>query len=197
MKELYFVITFIVSIYFIIKILLKFLQRKSFKKDFAILLASVFLYIFLWTISFMNRANKTTALGEDICFDDWCATITSFTKSNSIGNQKANGQFISLSVRMTNKARGIAQKPSEPRINLIDGNGNTWGFSKIGQKSFENLHGKQIPIDQRLELHESLQTNIVFDIPKDAEEVEAIIKEGPQLITNILIQEDKKTFKLW
>ena len=97
---------------------------------------------------------------------------------------------------MTNKARGIAQKPSEPRIHILDENGQTWSISTIGQKALEASEGFQIPIDERLELHQSLQTKIVFDIPKDAKGLKAIIEEGPPFITNLLLQNNKKVFLL-
>jgi len=97
---------------------------------------------------------------------------------------------------MTNKVRESPQKPSEPRIHIIDNNGNTWAVSAVAQKWLEDLKGIQIPIDERLELHQSLQTKIVFDIPTGATGLKAIIEEGPQFMTNIILQDDKKVFEL-
>jgi hypothetical protein len=96
---------------------------------------------------------------------------------------------------MSNHARGIAQKPSEPRIHIIDGQGHSWVFSKEGQQALESREGKQKDIGERLELHESLGTRIVFDIPKDEKGLKAFIEEGP-FITKLLLPEDKEVFLL-
>jgi len=100
-----------------------------------------------------------------------------------------------LTIKMTNKARGISQKPSEPGVHIIDDKGHTWNASIVAQEAFENLQGHQIPLDQKLELNQSLQTKLVFDIPKTATNLKAIIDEGP-FITNLLLKEDKKVFEL-
>lgn len=196
MKELYFVATIITAIVLAIQILRKYFRNKPFSKHLKIFLVVLFTYFFLWTVSYFKSELKPISFGEDICFDDWCATVTSINKIDSFGNQKADGQFVILSIKMTNKARGIAQKPSEPRIHIIDETGKSYIASYSGQESFEALQGRQIPLDQRLELHQSLQTKIVFDLPKGAKGLKAVIEEGPEFITNILMQDDKKIFEL-
>ena len=196
MQELYFLITLLAIIILIIIIFLKLLRGKAINKALSILSLFIISYSLLWAIFYIKTEIQPVNFGEDICFDDWCATITSFEKLTKIDRQTAVGQFYVLSVRMTNKARGIAQKPSEPRIHILDENGQTWSISTIGQKALEASEGFQIPIDERLALHQSLQTKIVFDIPKDAKGLKAIIEEGPPFITNLLLQNNKKVFLL-
>ena len=94
---------------------------------------------------------------------------------------------------MSNHARGIAQKPSEPRIHIIDGNGNIYSFSEAGQQALERQIGKQISIGTRLELHQSVDTQLVFDLPGDAQNSKVLIEEGP-FITQLLFWEDKEVF---
>jgi len=110
-----------------------------------------------------------------------------------LGNLKPGGQFIILHIKMSNRAKGIAQKPSEPRVHIKDEKGNSWSFSAQGQKELDNLIGNQIPIDQKLELHQSVETQVVFDIPQNAKKLYALIEEGP-FITNLLLQDDKQVF---
>ena len=196
MHELYFLVTFLTTVVLIITILIKSIRKKSIAKSLKTLSVVTILYLLLWSVSYFTSKLKPINLGEDICFDDWCATITSFERLENIGNQKATGRFFVLSVKMTNRARGISQKPSEPRIQIIDDRGNIWFVSTVGQKELEDLQGIQIPIDQRLELHQSLETKMVFDIPMGATGLKAIIKEGLQFMTNIILQDDKHVFKL-
>jgi hypothetical protein len=110
-----------------------------------------------------------------------------------LGNLKPGGQFIILHIKMSNRAKGIAQKPSEPRVHIKDEKGNSCSFSAQGQKELDNLIGNQIPIDQKLELHQSVETQVVFDIPQNAKKLYALIEEGP-FITNLLLQDDKQVF---
>ncbi|KAA9037135.1 hypothetical protein FW778_17045 [Ginsengibacter hankyongi] len=178
-----------------VRIVIKLIGNKPISKTIKIFLVVVLTYIFLWTIFLYKSGLTTNNFGEDVCFDDWCATILSYDKFEKIGDQNSLGQFIVLTIKMTNRARGIDQKPSEPRVHIIDEKGNSWGVSPVGQNAFENLKGYQIPLDQKLELNQSLQTKLVFDIPKTATNLKAVIEEGP-FITNLLLQEDKNVFEL-
>lgn len=94
---------------------------------------------------------------------------------------------------MSNHARGIAQKPSEPRVIIKDDNGKIYTYSPEGQKALENINGKQIPLDARLELHQSLETQLVFDIPINNKGMKLIIEEGP-FITELLLHRNVNIF---
>jgi hypothetical protein len=196
MATLIFLTTFFTIIILVIRIIIKTVRHKSVLTSVR-LLAIVFLtYGVLWVISYFISGNKAISLGTDICFDDWCVTVTKIERQPAIGNEKAKGQFIILHIKMSNRAKGIAQKPSEPRVHIIDEQRHLWTFSKQGQNAIENLKGKQIPIDQKLELRQSLETLLVFDIPQDAKNCNVLIEEGPPFITKLLLQEDNKVFKI-
>jgi len=196
MQELYFIATLLLTLFLVITILLKIIRKKPVYQSLKTLSFIIIIYMLVWVISYSTRAIKPVNFVEDICFDDWCATISSFERLTNIDNRKADGQFFILTVKMTNKAKGISQKPSEPSIHIMDNLGHIWAFSTVGQKAYESLQGVQIPIDQRLELNQSLQTKIVFDIPKDAAGLKAVIEEGPPFINNLILQTDKKVFEL-
>jgi len=94
---------------------------------------------------------------------------------------------------MSNHARGIAQKPSEPRIHILDGQKQAYAYSIRGQELFESLKGNQPNLGQRLGLHQSLTTLLVFAVPVGAKNLKALIEEGP-FITELLFQEDRPIF---
>ena len=193
MTTLVFFVTIMTIIILTIKTIIKAIKHKSILTSVRLLAAVILTYVVLWTIFYFISSNKTISLGTDICFDDWCATVTKIERQPAIGNERANGQFIILHIKMSNQARGIAQKPSEPRVHIIDDKGHSWTFSKQGQIAIDNLRGRQIPIDQKLELHQSLETNLVFDIPLDAKNCKVLIEEGP-FITKVLLHDDNKVF---
>ena len=193
MGTLIFIATILTIIILTIRILIKSVRRKSILTSVRLLAIVLLIYCVLWTIFYYISSTKAISLGTDICFDDWCATVTKIERLPTLGNVKANGLFIILHIKMSNKAKGIAQKPSEPRVHIIDDKGHSWTFSKQGQIAIDNLRGRQIPIDQKLELHQSLETNLVFDIPLDAKNCKVLIEEGP-FITKVLLHDDNKVF---
>jgi hypothetical protein len=191
--------TIITLLVFIIRMIIKIISHKNIAFTIRAIIIIIMSYFLLWIIFYCSAGDKPVALGSDICFDDWCATVTKIESPLFLGNGdeliKPFGQFIILQVKMSNYAKGIAQKPSEPRVHIIDGQGHSWAFSQRGQQTLEKSNGKQIPIDERLELHQSLQTQLVFDVPKDAKKLKVLIEEGP-FITKLLLPEDNEVFIL-
>ncbi len=186
----------VISIFIlIIRLIIKLIKQKNIISTAKYIGLIFLLYSILWTIFYFKSTNKTVPLDTDICFDDWCATVKTYEKAEKIDTQIPNGQFFILTIKMTNKARGIAQKPSDPRIHIIDDKGNIWGTSTIGQNALEKLQGQQISLDQKLELHQSLETKLVFDVPKNAINLRVLIEEGP-FITKLVLQSDKPVFKI-
>jgi hypothetical protein len=162
-------------------------------RTFIIILAS---YCLIWTILYTISSDKPIPFGTDVRFDDWCATVTSFERlENGLPEFESRGQLIVLHIKMSNKARGIAQKPSEPKVKITDRDGNTYQFSDEGQQALERLRGRQIPIDSKLELHQSLETQLVFDLPTKSKDLKAFVEEGP-FITKLLFYSDREVFLL-
>ena len=94
---------------------------------------------------------------------------------------------------MSNHARGIAQKPSEPRIHILDAKNTAWPYSIAGQQILEKDEGKQAPVDSRLELHQSIETKLVFAVPISSKGLKVLIEEGP-FITKLLLPGSQQVF---
>jgi hypothetical protein len=199
MSTLLFFATVIIVVVLGIGIIAKAIRRKSMRKKARLLGVVVAAYALLWVIFLLVRREQTLPFGTDVCFDDWCATVEGMDTVSTLGTgpqeSRARGIFVVLHVKMSNHARGIAQKPSEPRIHIIDGEGDFLTFSKEGQQALESTEGKQKDIGERLELQESLETKIVFDVPKNERGLKAMIEEGP-FITKFLLPEDRAVFLL-
>jgi len=156
-------------------------------------------YLVLWTAFYFISDFTPIALGTDVCFDDWCATVTQIEKGAllkaKLPSPVTDSAWVILHVKMSNHARGIAQKPSEPRIHLTDGKGAYWPYSAKGQRALDVTAGKQAGIDSRLELHQSLETQLVFEVPSNAKDLKVLIEEGP-FITKLLFPEDQQVFRV-
>ena len=195
MQTLYFLATILTILILVTIIVVNLIRKRPVLKTAKILLAVVTVYVFLWAMFYFKATQQTVPLFTDICFDDWCVTVTSYEKTEKIGNQAPFGQFVILTIIMKNKARRVAQKPSEPRVRIIDDNSNSWTTSIVGQQALENIQGHLFPIDHRLELNQSLETKLVFDVPKNAYNLKILIEEGP-FITKLLLRSDNKVFQI-
>lgn len=195
MDTLIFLIVFFTILFSIIKLIINSIRKKSTINSFKTIVLSLTIYIGLWIFFYLRSSFVNIPLGTDICFDDWCATVTKYENPTIIGKERPNGHFIILNLKISNHARGIAQKPSEPKVTLLDENGNSFSYSKKGQIALENIIGNQISLEQKLELHESLETKLVFDIPKNDKKLVAFIDEGP-FITKLLLRGDNQVFQI-
>ena len=196
MNTLIFIGTLISLTIYLIKIILRLLKHGPIGSLLKSALIIMFSYCLIWILFYSISSDRPIPFGTDVCFDDWCATITTVEHfKNDNPEIKAKGQFLILHIKMSNHARGIAQKPSDPRVKLIDSDGTTYTFSQAGQQTLEKQRGQQIPIDSRLELHQSLETQLVFDIPNKCKDLKAVIEEGP-FITKLLFCSDREVFLL-
>jgi hypothetical protein len=195
MSSLIFITSSITVFILLIRLIIVLIKHKSIAATLRLIAIIVFGYAFIWIIFYFKSTEIAVPFGTNVCFDDWCATITHADRPKTLGQRNPQGQFIVLHIKMSNHAKGIAQKPSEPRVHILDGQGHSWVFSKDGQQALENAEGKQIPIDVKLELNQSLETQLVFDIPRDAKNIKAIVNEGP-FITKLLLRNDSEVFVL-
>lgn len=199
MATLIFLLTFLLLLILIVRLIIKIFLKKQLKSTLLALILVIVAYSLVWLIFYFNSRYKPVKLGTDVCFDDWCASVTGIYKSKQLQNQfsilTGDSTFIVLKVRISNHARGIAQKPSEPRIHIIDEKGHSWANSLNGQQLFEKKSGTQAALDERLALHQTIETRLVFAIPANSTKLMALIEEGP-FITKLLFPYDELIFEI-
>ena len=199
MSTLLFFVTLVALFVLLVSVPIRALRRKPVTPALRLIGIVVAVYSLLWIAWYVKSADRPVPLGTEVCFDDWCATITGAENpavlENGSGGVRPHGHFVVLHVKMSNHARGIAQKPSEPRIHILDSQGRSWPCSAEGQQLLEKSRGSQPGLDQRLELHQTLETLLVFDVPNEARGLEALIEEGPP-ITLLLLPDDREVFSL-
>jgi len=84
MGELYFFVTFLTTVVIIVTILIKSIRKKSIVRNLKILSTVIVLYLISWTVSYLRSGIRPVDFGEDICFDDWCATVSSFERLSKL-----------------------------------------------------------------------------------------------------------------
>ena len=190
MTTFIFLITFLALLLLFMRGILRLAKHKPIGQTVKISLAIILAYGMIWLLSDLTRKELSVPMDTPVCFDDWCATV-----DRSYDSIVGDSMQVALNIIMSNHARGISQKPSEPRVTILDANGHAWPYSVGAQRAYEKLYGRQPGIDHRLELNQSLETTIIFMLPKDAHGLRAIIEEGPW-ITHLLFPESRPVFEI-
>src|SRR6185437_5888884 len=198
MTTLLFLLTFLTLLVLLSRLIVKAIRHKPLKQTLKVMGIIAGSYLILWTVFYFTSSYTTVPLDTDVCFDDWCGTVTKIEKGQAIKTKlpslPSDSVWIILHIKMSNHARGIAQKPSEPRVHLIDAKGHYWTYSVKGQRALEQNVGKQPGIGSKLALGESLETQLVYAVPVNAADIKALIEEGP-FITKLLLPEDQQVFQ--
>lgn len=138
MRTLIFLLTILSLLILFVSLIVRTLRHKSIKQILKVLILTVASYIIVWFAFYLKSTYIIVPLNTDICFDDWCATVAQIEKGPDIQKQSTasatDSTLVVLDIKMSNHARGIAQKPSEPRVFLIDGNGNRYNYSVKGSR---------------------------------------------------------------
>ena len=136
----------------------------------------------------LGSETRPLALGTDKCFDDWCATVIA---ARSLPNPSGgDSKLVAVTLRISNRARQAAFRPSQPRLSLQLGSGESISPSQLAQHEFEQQAGTQEDIARRLLAGESFQTSLVFEVPTATRAASVVILEGPNAITRILLGDE-------
>ena len=104
---------------------------------------------------------RVAKLGDPQCFDDWCVTVTGFTRMPEGTRVK-----YSLDLRLSSRARRVSQREKNLAVYLTDDNGRR--YDPVADKSY-------VPFSVLLRPQESVVVSRSFLVPPDAAEVGAVI----------------------
>jgi hypothetical protein len=141
----------------------------------------------------LTSETRTLALGTDKCFDDWCATVTgaqSLPKLSAPPGMK----LVAVTLRVSNRARQAAFRPSQPRVRLALASGEALAPSAVALHEFETQAGTQQNLAKRIMAGDSFQTTLVYDVPVVTREASVVLLEGPALLTSVLVGDENSVF---
>jgi energy-coupling factor transporter transmembrane protein EcfT len=84
MTTLIFLLTVLSLLVLLIILLTKAISSKPFKQLLKSIAIILFGYFTIWLVFYLTAKPLVVPLGTDVCFDDWCASITQIEKSTEI-----------------------------------------------------------------------------------------------------------------
>lgn len=162
--DLVFIVVFLGTVVVLVTVLIHALRRRLTRAARLLAACGVFLAFYLCIVIAVSLATPQRFLdiGEDRCFDDWCVAIESADTTGVLGQgeqiTKAKGTIYVVTLRLSNHARGRAQRASSAAVYLRDAQGKRHDVSRRGQNAYEAEHGPTAPLTARLPLGRSLTT---------------------------------------
>lgn len=115
------------------------------------------------TVSFLEP-QRVIGVGRPWCFDDWCLTVENVSRLPA-----ASEVMYTVNIRLSSRARGIAQRANGAWIYLIDDQGHRYA---------PEPDSSAVPLDFLLQPQESVTTSRVFRVPADARGLGLITGHG-------------------
>jgi len=134
----------------------------------------------LGLLAVLNRKDQNVGLNQEIQYDDFAFSVQSVRKATSLGSgefrNNAHGMYYIVTLKIANHAKRVDYrfKMSSPR--LVDVEEKEFPVSVYGQQALESVMGKQC--SSPIPAGASCVTELVFDLPSDAELKRFRISEG-------------------
>jgi hypothetical protein len=115
-------------------------------------------------------------------------SVSGIATAGALGREmrqtSAHGQFVVVRLKVWFDERTISRNrgdgpltPNRRRVVLVDGSGRTYAESSEGEAELSRMDGQQASLKQPLRPGQSLSTQLVFDVPKEARGLRLLITE--------------------
>jgi hypothetical protein len=115
-------------------------------------------------------------------------SVSGIATASALGREmrqtSAQGQFVVVRLKVWFDERTISRNrgdgsltPNRRRVVLVDRSGRTYAESSEGEAELSRMDGQQASLKQPLRPGQSLSTQLVFDVPKEARGLRLLITE--------------------
>jgi hypothetical protein len=125
--------------------------------------------------------DQIVGFGEEIQYDDFAFSVLAVTKTHTLGNAVAQGQYYIISIRVANHARRVDFRFSDQIVVLVDDRGREYRASTEGQTARAAAQGPADACAPPLPAGDACVTEVVFDAPADVRDLYLKISIGPLL----------------
>jgi len=124
-------------------------------------------YLAIGAVVALKTPQHIVALGEDRCFDEMCYAVMGYNRTPS---ENVGHSWYIVSVRISNRSRGRAQRELGRKGVLIDRVGRTYEVSGEGMQALTPVGAPPFPgLDAEVGPGQSLRTSLVFDLPTNVD----------------------------
>ncbi|HKA21730.1 MAG TPA: DUF4352 domain-containing protein [Blastocatellia bacterium] len=131
-------------------------------------------------LAVLNRRDQFVGLNQEIQYDDFAFSVQGVRTTNSLGSgefrTRPQGLYYIISLKIANHAKRVDFRFKYESAKLIDIEDKQFGLSPAGQRALEAETGKRC--DKPIPAGASCVTEVVFDLPADAELKHFRISEG-------------------
>jgi hypothetical protein len=131
-------------------------------------------------LAILNRRDQFVGLNQEIQYDDFAFSIQGVRKTDSLGNGEfkvtPQGLYYIITLKVANHAKRVDYRFRYESAKVIDVDDTQFGFSPAGQRALESATGKLCA--DPIPAGASCSTEVVFDLPADAELKHFRISEG-------------------
>jgi hypothetical protein len=140
-------------------------------------------YLLLYALAMVSVAalspQRTLAMGQEHCFDDWCIAAVAAVQQPRIGaapmTVMAQGRFVVVAVRVTSHAKAISQRELDTQLYLLDSAGRRYAVSTAGQRALDATGLGGQPLDTMLAPSGSFTHTTVFYVPMSASQLALVV----------------------
>lgn len=166
LHELLFIVLFLATVVAVVGVLVLAATRRVASAAKVLLTIGVVwsVYLTILAVSDATAHQSVIKAGEDHCFDEMCFAVVDNQVSSS--PTRPNRAIYVVTVRVTSRSRGRTQSEGGLRARLY-ANSSYFNVSEQAQKEYDNTHGTTPRITERLAPGESIQSVLVFEVPRE------------------------------
>jgi len=127
----------------------------------------------------LTSTPKYVPLATEFCFDDWCFAVERSEIASSLvegsGTVRPKGEFRLVTVRVSNRGHGRAQREHNVGAYLLDASGRRFDVSGPAQAELDAAGRGGQPLDSLVPAGGSITRTLVFDVPADAPQLGAVV----------------------
>src|SRR5262245_14450376 len=128
----------------------------------------------------LNRRDQTVGLNQEIQYDDFAFSVLGVRKATALGREyaqeRAKGVYYIVTVKVANHAKRVDYTFKKASAIIVDVEQKEFHLSVSGQQALESTSGTQC--SSRIPAGASCVSELVFDVPADAELTHFRISEG-------------------
>lgn len=143
-------------------------------------------YVGLVILVSLAQPQRTVPVGSEQCWDDWCITVDSIARSDSIGHERAMGTWVVVTARVSSHMRVRRQSEPDAYAYLLDAAGNRVEQSERGQAALQRAGLAGPLLGAFVEPDGAFVSRLAFDVPRTAQGL-GFVKERRARFPGIVI----------